>query len=292
MRQDDERHLWESDLACERHRAEEDIPGIRHRTETRGELTLERITVESEEGARSIGRPMGRYDTLTLPPLESLTEELREQATEVLTRELCSLTEGALGHAPTSLLAVGLGNAAMTADAVGPRTVRNIRATRHLRAYDERMFRALDCAAIAVLEPGVSASSGLDAADTVAAVCRDVRPEAVLVFDALAARSTERLGRTVQLCDTGICPGSGVGNHRRPLDQKTLGCPVIAVGVPTVSDSRIFFEEMAHEQGLTVGEKTKRAGLFVTPRDVDALVEEAAKLLGAAVNRAFGIQLA
>lgn len=282
-------HLWQSDLACERHRADTQIPGIEHRVEDGRGLRLERISVTSEEGAASIGRPMGQYDTLTTPPLDTLDEDMREIATEAVSRELAKLVEGRVGHTPKSLLIVGLGNAAMTADAIGPLTAGKIHATRHIRTYDEDMFRALSCAEIAVLQPGVSAQSGLDAADIVQHLCESIRPDAVLVFDAFAARATERLGCTIQLADTGISPGSGVGNHRKALDEETLGCPVLSVGVPTVTDSRIFFHEEAARYGMETSDTEESKGMFVSPRGIDEIVACASDILSSAVNRTFGI---
>lgn len=282
-------HLWQSDLACERHRADERQPGIERRVEEANGLRLERISVTSEEGAASIGRPMGHYDTLTTPPLDTLDEAMREITAEAVSRELSKLALGRIGHTPSSLLVVGLGNASMTADAIGPQTAEKIHATRHIRAYDEAMFRALACAEIAVLQPGVSAQSGLDAADIVQHLCRSIRPEAVLVFDALAARATDRLGCTIQLADTGISPGSGVGNHRKALDADTLGCPVLSVGVPTVTDSRIFFREEAARCGISAADVPSGEGMFVSPRGIDEIVACASDILSSAVNRTFGI---
>ncbi|MBQ7314526.1 MAG: GPR endopeptidase [Clostridia bacterium] len=282
-------HRWESDLACERQTAHGDIPGVDRQVQTHGELSWERIRIVSEEGAAHIGRPQGHYDTLTTPPMDTLGEEVKELATEAVRQALQTHVERALGHPAASLLAVGLGNASMTADAIGPLTAKKIHATRHIRAHDEAMFRALACAEIAVMRPGVSAQSGLDAADTVAEVCRFLKPDVLLVFDALAARSTDRLGCTVQLSDTGIAPGSGVGNHRRPLDESTLHVPVIAIGVPTVTDSRIFFSEEAARRGLSANGADDGVGMFVSPRGIDDIVETASDILSEAVNRAFGI---
>ncbi len=284
-------HRWESDLACERRQAEGDVPGVEQLVEHRGDLSWERIHIKNEEGASRIGRPVGQYDTLTLPPMDTLETELKEQATDAVSETLRTHAQRLLGRPVTTLLAVGLGNASMTADAIGPLKEKKIHATRHLRSYDESMFRSLSCAEVSVIRPGVSAESGMDAADMVVAVCHTLHPDLLIVFDALAARSTDRLGCTVQLSDTGIAPGSGVGNHRRPLDQATVGCPVIAIGVPTVTDSRIFFFEEAARRCLTTQNQEEGKGMFVSPRGIDDIVETASDILSEAVNRAFGISL-
>ncbi len=284
-------HRWESDLACERRQAEGDIPGVEQLMQQTGELSWERIRIKNEEGAARIGRPMGQYDTLTLPSMDTLETDIKEQATDAVSQALRSHAQRLLGRPITSVLVVGLGNASMTADAIGPLTAKKIHATRHLRSYDETMFRSLCCAEVAVIRPGVSAESGMEAADTVVSVCQSLQPDILIVFDALAARSTDRLGCTVQLSDTGIAPGSGVGNHRRPLDQATLGCPVIAIGVPTVTDSRIFFFEEAARRRITAPQQEDGEGMFVSPRGIDDIVETASDILAEAVNRAFGISL-
>ncbi len=282
-------HRWESDLACERRMPQTQVAGVVRHTRTQGDLSWEFIDIQSDEGAQAIGRPCGHYDTLTLPPMDTLGVEVKELATEAVAEALRRHTERALGHTASSLLIVGLGNASMTADALGPLAADKIHATRHIHLHDETMFRAFGCAQICVLRPGVSAQSGLDAADTVEGVCRFLKPEVLIVFDALAARCTDRLGRTIQLSDTGISPGSGVGNHRRPMNAQTLGIPVIAVGVPTVTDSRIFFSEEATRQGLRFREDEQALGMFVSPRGIDDIVETASDIIAEAVNRSFGI---
>ena len=286
--------LPSSDLACERRRADIGIPGVAYREEKAGKMKWERLTIESEEGAKSIGRPIGRYDTLTLPRMDTLDEGDADDAAEEVARELCLLCEEGRIQ-PTRILVVGLGNGDLTPDAVGPRTAAKIHATMHIRELDHATFRALECSEIAVTAPGVMADSGMEAAETVIGLCDRIAPDVVLAVDALASRSPSRLGCTVQISDTGIFPGSGIGNSLSPLNEKTLGVPVIAIGVPTVIDSRIFLVEGAGGLPSEIVAQIEarcravRAPMFVSPREINGITESAASVIARGINQAFGV---
>ena len=206
---------------------------------------------------------------------ESFTE-----AVEILSRELGTL----LPQNPETVLAVGLGNAAMTADALGPLSVKHILPTRHLRENGSP-FSSLS--SLSVLAAEVVGKTGVEAAEQVSSLCALLKPDAVIVMDALAGRSIQRVCNTVQLSTAGLVPGSGVGNHRRALTEETLGVPVIAVGVPTVVEGATLAMDLLEEAGVSLGEsRVLRAGLFVTPKEIDERVQELARLLGWAVNAA------
>ena len=270
--------LNESDLACERRRADTSLSGVKYQREFTAGGVWERIRITDADGARSIGRPQGNYDTLSLDRMDLLDAESLEDAAEQIARELCRLLDG-VAVSPSRLLIVGLGNRELTPDSVGPRTAELVNATMHIREYDERAFSALDCSEIAVVSPGVSADSGLDSALFISGICDLVRPDAIIAIDSLAARSEERLGRTVQLSDTGIFPGSGIGNPRGAINEKTVGAPVIAIGVPTVIDARLF-----------AGDADVRGeAMFVSPKEINGIVKAAAKIISGGINQAFGI---
>ena len=149
----------------------------------------------------------------------------------------------------------------------------------HIKEWDHRSFIRLSCAEIAIVKPDVAASSGLDAAMVVKGVCDVIRPDAVIAIDAIATRSAERLGSTVQICNSGISPGSGLGNPRLAIGIETVGVPVIAIGVPTVIDSRMLCGEA----------KFSSPPMFVSPKEINEIVECAAAIIGGGINRAFGI---
>ena len=288
----EEELFYSSDLACERRRVDTDIPGVDFRRESAGNFSWERIRIFSEDGARSIGRPCGSYDTLTLPRMDTLTETQIEDAAEEVAKELCYLCDRAL-VSPQKLLIVGLGNRELTPDSVGPKCADRVNATMHIKRFDNGAFGELEFSQIAVITPGVMASSGMEAAETVIAVCDRVEPDAVFVIDALASRSACRLGRTVQISDTGIFPGSGIGNSRMPINKKTLGVPVIAIGVPTVISAEVFLlGDTPPDRRDALRARIRRrdiCDMFVSPREIDGIIDSSSRVISMGINQAFGI---
>ena len=270
-----------SDLACERRRADTSLAGVDYRKEITASGVWERIRITSEQGAQSIGRPCGQYNTLTLERMDLMDGVGIADATEEIAGELCRLTEG-LGVSPEKLLVVGLGNRELTPDSVGTKSAEAVNATLHIKEADAACFSALECSAIAVLCPGVSAESGMDAAKTTAAIRQAIRPDVIIAIDALSARSPARLGRTVQLSDTGIFPGSGIGNPRGAITKETVGAPVIAIGVPTVIDARLLSGDKCDLSGET---------MFVSPKEINGIVRAAARIISGGINQAFGIEI-
>ncbi len=274
-----------SDLALERRRADLACPGVELRRERCDGGVWERLRIRSEEGAASIGRPMGIYDTLTLPRMDELESDEIDDARNEVAKELCRICD-ANGILPERILVVGLGNRELTPDSVGPLAAEEVRATMHLKNEDRELFYALECSEIAVVKPGVTRESGADAADLVRGICAVIRPNVIFAIDALAARSPARLGTTVQICDTGIYPGSGLGNTRTGLTEKNLGAPVIAIGVPTVISSRMFVVEDGEARAAS-----EKEGMFLSPKDINGIVKSAAQIIGGGINQAFGLGL-
>lgn len=273
---------FRTDLALE---AAENFPALsdtdcHHTRKTEGDITVTRLEIRSDAAAQTLGKPIGTYITLELPPLTD-DERTLGTAAKLISREMLSFLPKEGG-----VLSVGLGNRAITPDALGPRTADMILATRHIQGEFAKSVGLSDLRSSAVLVPGVLGQTGTESRELVQGVCGVVRPAAVIVVDALAARSIHRLGCTVQLSDTGISPGAGVGNHRQPLNRDTLGVPVIGIGVPTVVDAAT----VAFDCGLPEKEiekiTPKAAGLVVTPREIDLLIARAARLLAAGINRA------
>ena len=157
----------------------------------------------------------------------------------------------------------------------------------HIGEINRRLFEDLNCAEIAVCTPGVAATSGMDASVAIRGLCEVLGPDAVIVIDALASRAVERLGATVQICNTGISPGSGLGNPRQAISIDTVGVPVIAVGVPTVIDSRMFSYNPGGER--TIARPESYPSMLVSPKEINEIVSAAAKIIGGGINQAFGI---
>ena len=271
-----------TDLAVERRRANTDVRGVEYRSSECCVGIWECIKISSDEGAKSIGRPKGRYDTLNTGRMDLLSEEEIDDATEEIAKKLCESIDGTSAIAER-LLVVGLGNRNLTPDSIGPKAAALVKPTLHIKDFDEEMFESLECSEIAVISPGVTAESGLDSSEIIKGVSRRIRPDAIIAIDAIATRSLERLGSTVQISDTGLFPGSGIGNSKNALTEDTLGIPVIAIGVPTVIDSRIF--------GLSDGAKfmPEKEAMMVSPKEIDEITTNAARIIGGAINQAFGI---
>lgn len=276
-----------SDLACERRRADTDIAGVIFKKESIGDFVWEKIKIESDEGARSIGRPKGSYDTLTLPRLDMLDDGQMEDAADEIAKELCILCDRAMTD-PRRILVVGLGNPHLTPDAVGPKTAELVNATMHIRNFDTGMFRELECSEIAVISPGVTAYSGMEALDAVLGICDVIEPDIVIAIDALASSSTMRLGRTIQMSDTGIFPGSGIGNSRCSITERTVGIPVLAIGVPTVMSAEAILNDRPNPSSQRRG-RSGYEDMFVSPREIDGIITNSAKVISMGINQAFGI---
>lgn len=280
--------LWDppyTDLACERHRADTSIRGVEYKRTVAPCGYWEMIKISSPEGAQSIGRPEGLYDTLTLDRFDLLDIGSAEEASDEISRELCRLCE-ADDVLPERILVVGLGNPELTPDALGAMSARRVKATRHIKDIDKRLFTMLECSEISVVTPGVRAFSGMDAYTTVRGICTMLSPSLVITVDSLAARDAQRLGSTIQLCNTGVAPGSGIGNCSAPLTKETLGAPVISIGVPTIIDSRMFRLDAASECG---GDISAGQAMFVSPREICEIVEVGADIIAQGINQAFGL---
>ena len=261
---------YRTDLALEA--AREQARTVRE-WETDG-VHLLRLQVD-ERTAQRLNKPSGVYLTAVLSPLTD-DETRLESTARVLGKELRRLLPP-----QGTVLVVGLGNEAITPDALGPRAASLVLATRHIPDELARSVGLTDLRPCAVVTPGVLGNTGVESSELVAGVCRAVRPCAVIAIDALAACELSRLGCTVQLSDTGIAPGSGVGNDRRALNRDTLGVPVIGMGVPTVVDACTLVRDLTEEELEPHG-----TAMMVTPREIDLMIDRAARLLAMTVHAA------
>lgn len=270
-----------TDLALEaRELAREDtktLSGVDFSGYDKNGMHIDVMNITSQAGAHKLCKPIGRYVTAEIGRFLRRNDDAFEDTAVGLGDILREM----LGLRPDSTVLIAcLGNPAITPDAVGPKCAKNVMVTRHLK---ERMPETFDAfRGVSVVCPGVLGTTGIESASLVAAAAETVQPDAVIAVDALASRSMDRLCRTVQICDTGISPGSGVGNHRYALNQETLGVPVIAVGVPTVVDAATLAYDLTG--GNVPEDAGDRSEMIVTPRDIDSFVSDAAKLLGYAMN--------
>lgn len=254
------------------------------------------VKIKTENGAKAMGRPQGTYITIEAPNLSSPDEDYHREVSEEVARHLRQLIDL---KREKSILVVGLGNQGITSDSLGPHVVENLHMTRHIiREYglqgmgEEKMHR------ISGIIPGVMAQTGMETSEIVQGIVDETKPDIVIAIDALAARSTRRLNRTIQITDTGIHPGSGVGNHRVGLTEDNLQVKVIGIGVPTVVDAAtIVHDAMAHlldaldeaEQKEFLEEmiSPNLHSMFVTPKDVDETVKYLSFTISEGMNLAF-----
>lgn len=258
------------------------LKGVAAREEQVEGMAVTRVEILDQEGARALGKPEGTYLTLDISPLWRREEEAFPRAVRAVAALL-----GPLLPEEGPVLAAGLGNQAMTPDALGPRSLDHLLVTRHLGEVLPQLRP------VAGLGAGVLGTTGMEVAEWVRGAAEQVRPAAVIVVDALAARDLERLCATVQIADTGLVPGSGVGNHRMALNRETLGVPVISVGVPTVVDAETIARDLLGEAGAVPKALNGRGRrFFVTPESIDQKIRDLSKVLGYGINLALQESLA
>lgn len=269
---------------------------------TAGDIPVSRVKIVNENAANLTGKPVGNYATIFFDGAFS-DDELFDKAVDRTAEVLQEFLRDA-----KTVLAVGLGNVEMTADALGPKIIDRLIVSRHLKDQLPDLYRELALGDLCALRPGVLGQTGIETAELIRAAKETVSPDAILVFDALASRRAKRLCATVQISDTGITPGSGVGNHRSRIDKQSLGIPVICVGVPTVVDAatltvdalekmrdkvdgeaaQALAEELTYDEGDRLREVLGgyENNLIVTPQDIDTLIDRTAKMLSEAANKA------
>ena len=297
MRQADVEFTVRTDLALEEREKVQgsEIPGIRVREWEKEEtgIRVTEVAVCDERGEKALGKPVGMYLTVEAASLAKKDDDYHREVSE----ELAGLLRGMLKEhgletekmgRPVRTLVVGLGNPEATPDALGPKVLEHLQATRHLELeYGTDFCRKHGYPVLSGITPGVMAQTGMETAELVRGTVQQVRPAVILVIDALAARSAQRLCAAVQLSDTGLIPGSGVGNHRRAIDRETMGVPVLSMGLPTVMDAATMAVD------LTGADEPPELPepLFVTTRDIDQRVRELSRLMGYAVTLALQPEL-
>ncbi len=246
--------------------------GIKREYKENGKVNITEIEIISPEGEKALNRKKGKYITLEFPNIFKIPDYTEIE--DSLISELKNLISDA-----SVTLVVGLGNTEITPDSIGPYTAEKILATRHISGQFAKEIGLEGLKSVAVISPGVLGKTGIETTELVKGAAETVKPSAVIVIDALAAKSSDRLYRTIQLSNTGISPGSGVKNSRKEISADSIGVPVIAIGVPTVVDANTLAFELTGKEG------EKDADMFVTPKEVDLLTHRVSEILAAALNR-------
>lgn len=271
-------------------RCREELEGVRVKKEEHGEVKVTAIEVLNENGSIKLEKPIGNYITIEIPEVEALEPEIREKCCQVLADEIGKLIT--VDH-NSKIMIVGLGNHDITPDALGPKTAANILVTRHrFLILDKKDNENLTN--VSVITPGVMGNTGIESVDLIKGVVDEVRPNVIIAIDALAARNVNRVTTTIQMSDTGVSPGAGVGNHRRGINQDTLGVKVIAIGVPTViTAASIVYDFLSgypeknlyHDKAKEILEHLP-GDMIVTPGNIDAVIREFSGILAGGINQA------
>lgn len=288
--------LIRTDLALEAHENAAKagaVNGVISEESMRGDIKISKLQVIDARGSQSIGKPIGTYVTIETGGLEDVESESYENAVGAVADELASMLAP---YKDGLVLVAGLGNATMTPDALGPKCIEKVLVTRHVAGELTKVKGFENMRAVAAIAPGVLGQTGVETGEIIKAVVDRLNPVAVIAIDALASRRANRLGNTVQLSDTGITPGSGIGNMRFAINRETLGIPVISLGVPTVVDAATLAIDVLDNAGIATPPQDENkirssidpggVSLFVTPRMIDLIIEHAASLAGKAINRA------
>ncbi|MGN0467130.1 MAG: GPR endopeptidase [Acutalibacteraceae bacterium] len=279
---------FRTDLALERREYinQKTLDGILSEEKTLGNVTISSITVLDENGEKLLGKPKGKYITVEVGSFIK-NPDYSDEVIDVLAKEISALLPKS-----GSVLVAGLGNESITPDALGPKCVSMLLATRHIDDELAKLIGFENLRSAAGISPGVLGKTGIETAEIIEAVVKKIKPSAVIAVDALASRKLSRLGTTVQMTDAGISPGSGVGNRRNSICEKTLGVPVVAIGVPTVVDGETMAFDILEKYSadarrlLEKEEMQSENTVMVTPKEIDLVVERAAQLIAMGINRA------
>ena len=305
---------FRTDLALERNEVYKEknklneIDGVSVNNETINEVEISRIKILNEEGEKILQKPEGTYITLDVKKLKLADEERLSKIAETVADELRKIV-GEHVNETEDILVVGLGNLYVTPDALGPKVVPEIEVTRHILEYMPSIMPE-DTRPVSAISPGVLGVTGIETMEILKGVVQNVKPKLLIVIDALATRSIDRISSSIQIADTGIVPGVGVENTRKEISKKTLGIPVIAIGIPTVVDLATItnecidiFIESLQEKAMSNDylnklkendnyEEIKEAlvpkdyNMIVTPKEIDKLIENMSKIVSSAINMA------
>lgn len=307
---------FRTDLALERrdvfrkaNKIEDEIDGIEtEEFEESDKIKTTKVKITNENGEKALGKPMGNYITIDIKQLKIATEDDIENSAVALAKQLKELLQIHL-EPKDEILVVGLGNEYVTPDALGPKVVADIDVTRHILTYMPQLLEE-NTRPVSAISPGVLGTTGIETQEILKGIVENTHPKLIIVIDALASRSIERISSTIQIADTGIVPGAGVGNKRSELSQQTLGVPVIALGIPTVVEAATI---AADSMDLLIGKLQEEAksndylnqlkeedkyemikealvpndyNFIVTPKEIDELIENMSSIVARGINKA------
>ncbi len=270
---------------------EDEIPGVKVESEKSDDVSITRVIIETNEGAEALNKPIGKYITLDIPNNNEITLEDEHNISKNIAKELKNVLE----NNPKNILVVGLGNQKITADSLGPKVISKLDITRHILQFAPEEIEP-NTNSVCAISPGVLGTTGIETSEILQGIINKVKPDVLIAIDALAARRIERINTTIQISNSGIHPGSGVGNRRKGLTKDTLGIPVVAVGVPTVVDANTITNDIVdklledniseNDKEKIITELTKNNNYVVTPKDIDDAILSLSDLLAQGINDA------
>lgn len=270
---------------------EDEIPGVEVQEDNKNNIKITRVIINSEEGAQALNKPIGKYITLDIPDNNELTTEYEHNISNNIAYEL----KGMFDAKPKTILVVGLGNQKITADSLGPNVVNKLDITRHILQFAPEEIDP-NTTSVCAISPGVLGTTGIESSEVIKGLVEKVKPDVVIAIDALAARRIQRINTTVQISNSGIHPGSGVGNRRKGLTKEELGVPVIAMGIPTVVDATTITNDIIdrllqdnvndEDKKKLIIELTKDNNYVVTPKDIDDVIVNLSNILAEGINNA------
>ena len=300
--------LERNEIYKKRNNISNDIDGVEVENESKEDIEISRVKITNENGEKALGKLIGNYVTIDIKKMKLIDEEKIHKVSEIVSRELRDIIAEHITETD-DILVVGLGNIYVTPDALGPKVVPEIEVTRHILEYmPEAMPK--DTRPVSAVSPGVLGITGIETMEMLKGIVDNIKPKMLIAIDALASRSIERISSSIQIADTGIVPGAGVNNTRKEISIKTLGIPVIAIGIPTVVDlasitndcidlfitslqekaeSNAYLNELKEKDNYNEIREAlipKDYNMIVTPKEIDKLIENMSKIVSEGINMA------
>lgn len=288
--------FFRTDMAVERrdlyknaNNLEDEINGIECDEEKKDDITITRVRITNQEGEKALDKKMGNYITIDVKKINNITEEKEQEIINVFSKELSEIINKHV-KPNEEILVVGLGNLYSTPDSLGAKVVQNIEITRHIKIY---LPNAIDknTRSVSAITPGVLGTTGIETVEIVKGISNNIKPKLIIAIDSLCSKNIDRINKSIQIADTGIIPGGGVGNKQEELSKDTLGIPVIAVGIPTVLDAATIVIDTLNVCDIVVQEnelinkmKLNNFNFIVTPKEIDTLVENMANIVSEGIN--------
>ncbi len=288
--------FFRTDMAVERrdlyrtaNKIEDEIKGIECEEEKIDDITVTRVKITNEEGERALDKRRGNYVTIDVKKINNITTEKEEQIIDTFSKELNSIIEKHVNK-NEEILIVGLGNLYSTPDSLGSKVVQNIEITRHIKIY---LPNAIDknTRSVSAITPGVLGTTGIETVEIVRGIVDNIKPKLVIAIDSLCSKNIDRINKSIQISDTGIVPGGGVGNRQAELSERTLNIPVISVGIPTVLDAATIVIDTLNACDMIIDEneivdkmKLNNFNFIVTPKEIDSLIENMTNIVSEGIN--------